>query len=298
MGSFFAIASYAIDAAINYIDKFLLSKYILHPTIITVYSGFMAVVASFFIILFTGFHKIDTKSLLIIVSSGLLTEMILLPYFKALTLDETSRVVPLFQFVPVIVIALSTIILHEHFLLKQFIGAVIIILAGFLLSVKKIESRIFTIRPALWYMLLASFFSALAIILFKLGLHDIGFWSALPYEGFGIGLGAVLIFLYPSNTREILTITRKLPKKVFFLLSLGEFIYILSRYTRYFAISLIAASIVSVLSGFQPFFVLVYGLLLSIYFPKAIKEVLSKGTLSLKIGATVSIFIGLYLIFL
>ncbi len=111
MGIFFSILSPAIFAVINYIDKFLLEKHNISPTVITVYGGIYAFVAGLIILVFTGLYPIDSKSLIIILSSGILTSLYLLPYYKALSLDETSYVIPLFQFYPIFVLLLSFLFL-------------------------------------------------------------------------------------------------------------------------------------------------------------------------------------------
>lgn len=298
MGIFFALFSYATDASINFLDKFLLGSYKLEPVIITIYSGLIAFLAGMFIILFIGLAPIDSRSSFIFILSGIFTAVILLPYFKALSLDETSRVVPLFNLGPVIVLILSALILHEQLLFKQYIGSILIIAAGFLLSMKKFDLSIFSLRPAFYYMLLASFFSASALVLFKLGVNSIGFWQALPYESFGLGIGALLIFLYPSNTKFIISKTRKMRKKAFLLMTIEEGVYITARYAKYFAASLIPASLVSALVGTQSLFALLYGIILSLYAPNIAKEVLSKQNIGTKVVSIVGMFIGLYFIFL
>lgn len=298
MGILFAILSYAIDASVNFLDKFLLGSYDLEPAVITIYSGFIALIIGLIVFLFIGFHPIDAKSILIILLSGVLTELILLPYFKALSLDETSRVVPLFNFGPIFVILLSFVILQEQLLIKQYIGATFIICSGFLLSMKKLDFSIFKLRPAFYYMLLASFFTAAAFVLFKLGIHTSGFWQVLPYEGLGLGIGGVLIFLYPSNTKLILVKTKQMRKKAFFFMTIEEIVYISTQYLKYFAGSLIPVSLVSALVGTQSLFSLIYGIILSLYAPNIAKEVLSRENIGVKVIAIAGMFVGLYYIFL
>ena len=79
-------------------------------------------------------------------------------------------------------------------------------------------------------------------------------------------------------------------------MGINEFFYILARYTGYFAISLISVSIVSVLASLQPLFVLVYGILLSFYFPKILKEQVSPEIMVQKVAAIVLLTLGLILL--
>lgn len=297
MGIIFAVLSPAIYSVSNYVDKFVLEKFNLHPVVISTYTGCIALLTSFILLPFTGFYTGDITSITIVVLSGILTEMYLLPYFKALTLDETSRVVPLFQFVPIFILILSFLLLGEKLIFKQYVGGGFIIVAGFLLSLQKLQTKPLTLRPAFYYMMLSSGIYAFSVVLYKFGLKEIPFWQTLPLEGFGIGVGALCIFLYGNNRTILKKKTKTIQKKVFVYMGVNECIYLLARYTTYFALSLISASIVSILAGFQPLFIVAYGIILSIWFPNIIKEVVTKKTIALKLTAILLIFFGLYLLF-
>lgn len=297
MGIFFSILSPAIYGINNFIDKLILEKYRISPIVITVYSGFFGLLAGLLILTFTGFYTADYKSIAIILASGFLGNIYLIPYYKALSQDETSRVIPLFQFVPIFVLVLSFFLLGEKLNTKQYIGCIFIIGSSFFLSLKKFDIRILKLRPTFWHMLLSSFLFAISIVLYKFGVQEIPFWHTLPYEGFGMVLGALSILLYRNNKKIFMNETKIFPKRIFAWMSINEGVFILSRYTAYFALSLIAASIVNVLGGFQSLFVLIYGIVLSLWFPKIIKEVISKQTVGIKLASVFGIIIGLSLIF-
>ncbi|MEO6508590.1 MAG: hypothetical protein ABIO02_01430, partial [Patescibacteria group bacterium] len=77
----------------------------------------------------------------------------------------------------------------------------------------------------------------------------------------------------------------------------NEIFYLAARYTGYFAISLISVGLVSILAGLQPVFVLIYGVILSLWFPKILKEVISKKIVLRKAFSIVVMLVGLILIF-
>lgn len=297
MGIFFAILSAAIFGVTNYIDKFLLEKHNISPFVITIYSGLFAFITGLIILLITGYYPLDLRSLLIILASGFLTAIYLLPYYKALTFDETSLVIPLLQTYPVFVLILGFVLLGENLSSRQYLGSTLIILAGFLLSVEKIKLSMLKLRKSFFYIMLSSFMFALAQILYKFAVIEVPFWNTLPYEGFGIGVGALAVFLYKNNKEVFKKGTKRLKKRVFVFVGINEFFYILARFTGYFAISLISVSLVSVLGGVQSLFTLAYGIILSLWFPHIIKEVITKETLGLKLTSIVMIIIGSYFIF-
>lgn len=298
MGLFFSLLSPALFAVNNYIDKILLSKFEIHPTVVAIYSGFFTVLAGLIILFFTGFYPADIKTISILLMSGFLTALYILPYCKGLSLDETSSVVPLFQLTPVFVLILSFLFLDEKLAFNQYLGSFIIIFAGFLILVEKSSKNIFKLRPAFWYIALSCLMFALAQVLYKFGVQEVPFWHTLPYESLGIAIGAVSILLYSKNKQLFKEETKRFTTKVYTSMAINEFVYVISRYTGYFAISLISVSIVSVLSGFQSVFALIYGVVLTLFLPKIIKEGISKRTLGIKIFSILIMFVGLYLIFL
>lgn len=300
MGYFIALIPPLLDSIGIYLDKFLLSKYDVNSTIITLYSGFFAFFASILILLFTGFSHDDIKTILILLASGFFGVFYLFSYLKALTYDEGSRVGSLFQFVPVLVLFLSFIFLGEKLQIKQYLGSLIIIIAGFSLSLQKAEVGLLKIKinKAFWYMLLSCTLSALVYVSFKLGVKQVGFWGTLPYEGLGSGLATLCILGYRDNLKLLRNTRKSFKPKALLYMTLVEFEYRISRYILFFALTLIPASIASILMGFQSLFLFIIGLVLSLKFPHLVKEVVTKRTIGLKIIATACFLIGLYLILL
>lgn len=297
MGIFFALLSPAIFGINNYIDKFLLEKHNISPTVITIYGGIFACIVGIIALFMTGFYPIDFRTLIVILASGFLTTIYLLPYYKALTLDETSYVIPLFQFYPIFVLILSFLLLREGFTTSQYFGCILVVGGGFLLSIEKINGKLFKLRKSFFFMILSSLLFAFAQVLFKFGIQEVPFWSTLPYEAFGIALGALAVASYKGNFKKFKKETKKFKKRVFLFMSINEFVYVWARYTGYFAISLIPVGIVSILAGFQPLFVLVFGVILSLWFPYVLKEVITKKTLGLKFVSILIIIFGSYFIF-
>ena len=70
MGYFFAILPPFFDSIITYIDKFLLSKHDISPTVISIFSGLFALFVGLVILLFTGLSSVDFKTILVITGSG------------------------------------------------------------------------------------------------------------------------------------------------------------------------------------------------------------------------------------
>lgn len=294
----YALLSPAIFGITNYIDKFLLEKHNISPTVITIYSGIAGLTAGIVVLFLIGFYPVDLKSASILLASGFLTSIYLLPYYKALSLDETSLVVPLLQTYPIFVLILGFIFLGENLSLQQYVGSLFVIIAALSLSVENLKGKIFKLRKSFFLMLLSSFLFALAQLLYKFGVINIPFWNTLPYEGFGIALGALAVLIYKGNLNRFVKETKKFKRRIFVFVGINELIYLLARYTGYFAISLASVGIVSVIAGIQPLFTLIYGIILSLWFPFILKEVITKKTLGLKLFSIIMLILGFYFIFI
>lgn len=145
-------------------------------------------------------------------------------------------------------------------------------------------------------MIISCMLVALATLFFKYGIGLENFWYVLPYEGFGIFIGAIILLLFPRNYKLVHEFTKKLPKKVYSLMVVNEILFISARYFGFFALSLLTASMVGILAGLQPLFVLIYGIILSLWFPSILKEVINKKILTLKLVAIIFIIIGTVLL--
>ncbi|MBI3589215.1 MAG: EamA family transporter [Candidatus Liptonbacteria bacterium] len=295
---FFAIAAPALYAASNFVDKFLIEKRVRDPMILAVLGGFSTCLTGLGILVFRGFPGVPSNQLFYLLLAGVLFEVAIVPWYKAISVEDVSRVAPLGQAIPVIVLILSYLFLGERLAEKQLLGFLFILAGGFLLSVKTFGKGIFKARKALWYMLAASSLFAIPLVLFKFVSLEQGFWGSLAYEFIGGGIGALVLFLYVvfsrrPNFREEIVQTRF---GTWAIIGSNEALYIFSRVLNFYAIALASVSLVTVFGGFQPFFMLGFGLILSRWFPNVVKEDVEKKTLALKLAAIVLIFAGVWFI--
>lgn len=152
----FAILPYVLYSITNYIEKFIVDKEINEPGTLTILSGFLTILVAALLFIIKGFPIIASFQALLLLVIGILLIFYYIPYFKALSLDDASRVVPLYQFYPIFSLALSFIFLHQGLKGIQFIGFGLITIGGFLLGTEKISGKIFSLRKSFWYMMLAS----------------------------------------------------------------------------------------------------------------------------------------------
>ncbi len=295
---FYAIAAPALYAASNFFDKFLIEKRVRDPMILAILGGFLTCVTGLGVLIFRGFPTIPFDQLIYMLVAGALFELALVPWYKALTLEDASRVGPLFQAIPVFVVMMAYLFLGERLASGQLFGFLSILAGGYLLSVKELGRGIFKMRKALWWSLLSSLLFAVPFVLFKFVSLEQGFWDSLAYEFIGGGIGAVILFFYVFFSRATRLKNEILEKQfdTWMIIGSNEVIYIISRMLNFYAIALASVSLVTVFGGFQPFFMLGFGLILSRWFPGVVKEDIEKRTVALKLVAVILIFAGVWFV--
>lgn len=294
----YATYALALVSVTNVIEKFLIEKRINNTLAITIFYGIISCLLGIILLLWKGIHPIPIFSFLWILLSGIFTCWYLLPYFKALAIDEASRVIPLFQLVPIFVLLLSVIFIHDTMTVKEGFGFIVIIIGGTILSVEKIDQKFFRPRKSLWYMMLSSFLYALSVITFKGAAINLDFITSFSYQALGTGIGTLLLLLIPKN----FALCKKEIKK----LSLGTTSIMVGSHTIgfvgealwFYALLLAPSALVSAYGGLQPFFVLLYSSILSLFFPRIIKEDLGKNNVLSKLLAISIIGVGIGLIYL
>lgn len=292
---FLAIGAYALYSVTNFFDKFLVEKRIKDPIAIVILGGLTTLITGLIIFLFNGVKLLPAGQGMLLLLAGSLLTFYIIPYFKALKIDDTSRVVPLFQFYPIITLIISFLFLHETLNSKEFLGFAFVIVGGFIIGTEKITGKIFSLRKSLFLMLLASFLYSLTNIIFKfVTVND--FWTNFAYLAFGATIGCLFLLLKPAYRKAFVDQIKILNLSTVALLACNSIINLFAELCAFLAISAGSVALVSAVNGVQPFIVLLYGLILTLFFPKIIKEDIRKETLVTKLFAAVVLFIGIYFI--
>ncbi|MCL4468477.1 MAG: EamA family transporter [Deltaproteobacteria bacterium] len=290
----FAIIANVLFAVSNLFDKFLIEKRVRDPLALTVFGGWIDLLFTLIIVLIHGLSITGPLQAGVLLLSGVLVELALIPYFKALSLEDASRISPLFQSMPVFVLLLSSVFLRETLTHRQMLGFLLILSGSFIVSMHKTDAGIFKIRKAFWWVLLASILWALPAVMFKFVVVKQTFWDALALEFFGVAIGAtILFFLYKTR---VLAQIRDIGAGTWSILNINELIYIAGRVSNFYAITLGLVSLVAVLGGTIPLFVFLFGLMLSLWFPGIIKEDITRASIVTKISSIILVSCGLWFI--
>ncbi len=280
----------------NFIDKYLVANKIKDYRAITIYTALVGLFGGTIFWLLTGMPTLETRDALIVILTGVLTICGLPLYFKALSEEETTTVIILFQSIPVFALILGYFILGETISTVQILGFTLILTATTLATLKKTKKK-FKISSVFFYVLAFNFLWALAGVLIKLAINANSFKEILPYESWGIGIGGIALFLiFPGIRNAFLKTLKTLKKPTIGVLFGNEIVFLTGKVTTFLAYSLGPVALVSVIGGTQVFFGLIYGTILTLLFPKSFKEDISKKTLIRKGALGILVLLGIILI--
>lgn len=120
-----------------------------------------------------GLKTISARSALFLVLSGLATGASWICYFKALSMGDVNKVVPIDKSSTVMSVLLAMVLFHETQHLAVRLVCTALIGAGILLMVERKASAEGGKGPWMLYALLSAVFAALTSVLSKLGMADV-----------------------------------------------------------------------------------------------------------------------------
>jgi len=295
-----AISSPALWSITNYIDKYLISKYFKNSGTgaLIIFSSIIGLFVLPFILIFQpNVLEISPLQAMTIIFSSIISIIAILIYLYALKKDEASIVVPLFQTIPIFAFILGYFFLHEVLTYRQIIGSLIIILGGISLSLD-LNNKIPKLKTTiLFLMLLSSFFIALSGLIFKVVAIETNFWTTSFWGYIGdVLMGIFFIVAIKSYRVEFLKVIQKNKLPIIGLNALNEILNVIASLTFRFVTLLAPLALVWTVNGFQPFFVFLYGVLITIFFPQLGAESLAKKHIIQKIITIIIMFIGTYIL--
>ncbi len=285
----FSVLAAFIFAVVNIIDKLILTKWLKTPIIPIIAQGIIGFVASLFIYFTYGFSELPYSLIFLAAISGIFNILTIFFYLKAVKTEEISRVAPLFFINSLFVLIIASIFLGENFTAAKYLGMSLLIAGTILISIKKSLKSSF--GKSFWYIILAALASAICAVITKYLLNYSDFWTIFAYAR--IGTIIVLIPVFYSNFPEILSSIKRMSMKSLSMISANEILNLIGILFVTVASVSGPVALVKSISSTHPFFVFVFAIVLSIFYPKIIKEEIGMSTLSLKFIAIVIMFFGM-----
>ena len=289
----FALLAPAFWAMNNVFIKFLITnKYKSHfPMIFTVI--FMDTIFAIAIAALTSINIIYPYSIFAFLI-GLMPLLSFWFYLNALIKEEVTRIITLFQLIPVFVAFISAVFLNEILGAQKYLGIALIVSASILISYKKSGTKSFS--GALKFMIPFGIIIATYTILDKTLLGYLDFPSVFFWNVMGTLAGTLSLLAVTKLRQEFIRTVSAVGKKGVFTTFVGEGLYVIGTICSLIALSLVDAPLASALFGLQPLYVFFYMLFLSLFLPKILNEPKSKPTILLKISAIALTFVGTWLV--
>jgi drug/metabolite transporter (DMT)-like permease len=289
-----AISSYLLGGMVNLIDKYMVDKRMKNPFVFMLWScifGIWVVV----LIPFFDFYIPSIQVLSFVFLGSLAYLLASLLYVKAITIEEISRINILFQLIPVFTLVIVLVLFNDYLLILEFIAFLLLLSGGIIASIHFDKIK-FTFSKAFWWMTLACFLYAIYGVIFdRLLINDSPYVLVVYFTIFNFILSCLfLIFLKKENQKEIKSANLNLYSIVF----LVAFIDLIAVLFNMKALSLGHVSLVYSLEGVQILFVFFVAVLLTVFFPKIIKEDIDKKNILLKIVSLVFILAGILFLYL
>ena len=279
-------------AMVNMMDKFVLSRWRLKPIVLLLILGLTGLVPAPVIFVTRGFSPLSWKIVLTAGAAGFFYVLMSALYFLAARSEEISRVVPLFYLSPLFVSVLAWVFLGERLGAGEYAG-ILLLMAGAIL-INSRPGALFRPGKAFRLMILAAFVLALYMIAVKQALKGSDFWTA-----FALVRLWTFILLIPWLIRrrsDLKAAVRDHGLKVIGVMSANEIFALAATLCSVAAVSLGPVTLVTALNSLQPFFVLVFALLLSRFLPGVLKEETGASTVLLKLASIALMFAGALLI--
>jgi len=217
-------------------------------------------------------------------------------YYRAMQIEEVSRVVLLLQFQPIMMLILGRIFLGENLAGIQFVAFALILFGSVLAALKKNQAK-WHFSNAFLLVLIADLMWSVADIFFKrYQVFFPNFWSAFGVDLLGSSLLGALLFFIPKY--KTLLSGFKLSKMAWGLIFFSSLFGTLGSLVFAYALTLGNVALTSVIIGLQPLFALMSGISLNWFIKEVPKESIRGVDLLIKGVSFALIFWGLIVLYL
>lgn len=293
------ISAYLILAIVFLVNKYLLIGPFPNPKAFAFYVGVLGILI-LILVPFVNFYIPEISQIILSLIAGAIFIFALFWFYKALNLFEASRVVPaiggftpLFSFGFIYFFSLG----RETLSFLELAAFILLILGSILIT---LEKRTLMTLNSLQVSAIAAFLFSLSFVLTKYVYLEQTFWNGFIWIRIGGFFAALFFFIFFKEVKEEIFTKKAVfePKTATIFLSnqaMGAGALILQNWAIFLA-PLVYVAIINALQGIQYAFLLIFVTLLSLKFPKIIKEEVSKEVILQKITAILLIGGGLVLL--
>jgi uncharacterized membrane protein len=291
----YALVAYLMWALVNIVDKFLLEKKFKDYLSYILLAGLFQIVV-FIAIPFTGFSMPSFEMAAIGLVAGAMFFLSLVPYFKALSSEDATIVIPLGSLTPVLVLLISVVFLGEIFDYSKIASFMFLVFGGFVLAASDFNFRKIRFTPVLNYIILSIVMFAVATVLTKYTFSNMPVFEGFVLLRTGAVISSLAFLLHPEIRKNLFSTASSMGKKFGGIFIANETFALSNQFIYDLAISLGSISLISAGQGLQYVFLFLIAMALSFFAPKILKEDINRKTLVRKATGIGLIVFGLLLI--
>ncbi len=285
------IFGHLINAVAFLVDKILLIHVVRPPHAYAFFIGALSAVALFLVPF--GVVGVSAAGIAADLLVGILFIIALWSFFAALKVGEASRVVPfLGGGIPVVTWIIERI-LGERFMALELV-AIVVLTLGTVLIAWEPKGFYHGKHQTPWHLaVLAILCFGISMALARLLFETQGFIAGFFWQRMGSVLAALGMLFIPRWRREIAIALHELPLPSAAAFLGNQLLGALGFFSLQFALTRVSATIVQSLQGVQYVFLFVLVLVLSVRYPKLLREQVTPVTIMLKLAATALIVSGI-----
>jgi uncharacterized membrane protein len=286
----------------NHIDKFLIEKYFKNKTIgsLLIFSSLIGLfIAPVIYILKPDVLNIGLEYIFLILVASIMFVIFVWSYLKAMEDEEASIAVPFFQLIPVFAYILGYFFLGEIITNVQVLAMFLIIVSASILSFEIDEENKFKLRKkTVFFMTLSSLASAVDSVIFKYVILEEDFWISSFWSFTWIGIiGLTLLLLFKTYRKDFFYSIRNNSKPIIGLNIVNETLSTIANVATAFATLLAPVALVLSVNAYQPVFVFIIGIFLTVFFPEIATEKIKLKHILQKVLVIGVMLVGTYLLF-
>jgi len=276
-------------------DKYLIDKRVKNPLTLFI---FFRVVFAVPLILLAFLLNVGIPSpyflFLIFIGTAFVFSGVLL-YYKVVKMEEISVSIPLFQFIPIFTVFIAFFVLGERLAIMDYVGFLILVLGGFVISMKMVEGFL-RAGKVFWFVVLDSFLFSLYYIILKFILGYVAFWDVFVWVWI-FQLILVSLFAFSGKIRKDFKYHwGKTNRRDWTIISANMAVGVIAVVSYNLAVKIGPISLIQASENVQMIFVFAFMLLFTRFYPHIIKERFDKWALIQKIAGMALIIAGVLVV--
>lgn len=287
---FLAISAHFVWAWVNIGDKYLVSHRIKNPYVYIVLLSLIGIISAI-LIPFIDFQIPNFRTFILLCLAAGANFYGGFPYIKAMQWEEPTRINVWWNLIPLISLMLGWFLFDEQLNNIQLFSFFILLVGAFIGSFHA-RGKSFRFSKAFLYMLVACFSFSLYAIMFHEATSGVSIMSGFIWVHMLMAAFSFTIFISSTFRKHFVEELKGFSgQTVGFVIGIS-FIDKLGNLFNQWALTFSSAALVFAFEGSQVIFVFLIATVLSLFFPRIVKEEIDRRNIMLKIVAVACMVVG------